>query len=953
MTAVTVRRRRRERGASPDFAWGQRVVGHEFFEENGRGRGDPPDTVGDERAWEPAVAGLPERGPALEVLNRAFAGCRDGAGSVVVVRGAPGCGRTALVQHFVERLADSEALVLAATGTPAECGLPMGVAGQLVHQGGSDTEAAMAALCAPPSSATTGIDPLAVHGVCAALLDLTLRRPVVIVVDDLQFADDASRQVLHSLCRRVRGARLLVVLTEWVLTGASVPVRGVELAGSPQHLVELPPLSQAGVTEVLTAELGREAALRSGLACYGNTGGHPLLVRAFAEDLRLYPDETEGGPAFRQAVLYCLDRWDAGISAVARGVAVLGAHTTPELLGELLHLPVYAVRMALCVLTASGLSTEDGVLRPGVADVLAKQLPPGDMAVLNAVAAQLLYNHGADAIELVRWVIAAGAGPGQWFRHVLRQASEQALVTGETEPVISGLELAIRECGDEDERLAYRVQLMRLAWWSNPAKLAPHIEPLVAAVPEGRLVAEDSVAVIRYLFWQGDLARAVRLMPAIEDLVGDDSGTTPAELRLACEWLFGMMRGNPPEAVRSFVPPSGRGSDGSSLDRAEHILQGRLDGLVPEAAVMALIVLDHGGRVQRARHWCGVLGEAARQRGAVTWQALLGSINAEMALSRGDLVTAQTHAAAALRLLNRQSWGVLIGLPLSTLLSVHVAKHDLEAAGEVLNHVVPAELFGTTFGLRYLYARARYHLASDRPLAAIRDLERCGQLMREWDFDLPAVVPWRAALAEAYLRLGREEHSRAMLIEQLDRLGTDATPRVKAMSLRLLAVSGELKDRVPRLRKAVQLLEACGDRVELTYALAALSAAHRELGDEGRARLVARRTELEAKSCGMPNPLARRLPEQAAPEKPRQPQELALDELSDAERKVATLAALGQTNREIGRKLYITVSTVEQHLTRVYRKLNVRKRSDLPAELTRRAPGERLPELALSAHGTS
>jgi DNA-binding CsgD family transcriptional regulator len=51
--------------------------------------------------------------------------------------------------------------------------------------------------------------------------------------------------------------------------------------------------------------------------------------------------------------------------------------------------------------------------------------------------------------------------------------------------------------------------------------------------------------------------------------------------------------------------------------------------------------------------------------------------------------------------------------------------------------------------------------------------------------------------------------------------------------------------------------------------------------------------------------------------------------LSDAERRVAELAAHGLTNREIARKLYITVSTVEQHLTRVYRKLGVRRRMEL------------------------
>ena len=53
---------------------------------------------------------------------------------------------------------------------------------------------------------------------------------------------------------------------------------------------------------------------------------------------------------------------------------------------------------------------------------------------------------------------------------------------------------------------------------------------------------------------------------------------------------------------------------------------------------------------------------------------------------------------------------------------------------------------------------------------------------------------------------------------------------------------------------------------------------------------------------------------------------------------MATLAARGDTNREIARRLYITVSTVEQHLTRVYRKLNVAGREDLAVRLHAIAP---------------
>ena len=55
--------------------------------------------------------------------------------------------------------------------------------------------------------------------------------------------------------------------------------------------------------------------------------------------------------------------------------------------------------------------------------------------------------------------------------------------------------------------------------------------------------------------------------------------------------------------------------------------------------------------------------------------------------------------------------------------------------------------------------------------------------------------------------------------------------------------------------------------------------------------------------------------------------------LSEAERRVAELAARGHKNREISRMLYVTVSTVEQHLTRIYRKLGVNSREVLSTDL--------------------
>ncbi|MER5893424.1 AAA family ATPase [Streptomyces sp. NPDC001876] len=74
-------------------------------------------------------------------------------------------------------------------------------------------------------------------------------------------------------------------------------------------------------------------------------------------------------------------------------------------------------------------------------------------------------------------------------------------------------------------------------------------------------------------------------------------------------------------------------------------------------------------------------------------------------------------------------------------------------------------------------------------------------------------------------------------------------------------------------------------------------------------------------------------PDAAAPEPHRhagESRDMDGDVLSEAQRRVAALAARGHTNQQISRRLFITVSTVEQHLTRVYRKLDVKRRTDLP-----------------------
>jgi DNA-binding NarL/FixJ family response regulator len=144
------------------------------------------------------------------------------------------------------------------------------------------------------------------------------------------------------------------------------------------------------------------------------------------------------------------------------------------------------------------------------------------------------------------------------------------------------------------------------------------------------------------------------------------------------------------------------------------------------------------------------------------------------------------------------------------------------------------------------------------------------------------------------------------------------------------------------LRDAEHLFELSGDRLELAVTLADLSDALYHSGDTGQARIAARRARLIAEECGA-DPLRRRLmaggaageaQNATAGSSPRMAPREKFSGLSDAEWRVATLAAEGYTNAHIAKKLCITVSTVEQHLTRAYRKLGLNSRAALSSALS-------------------
>jgi DNA-binding CsgD family transcriptional regulator len=851
---------------------------------------------------------------ALDRLRQALVCCAGGSGRLALVTGGLATGKTELLRAFAGQAAQCGALLLTATGSRAEHTLRGGVLGQLMRDPRLPGRARLAAV--ELTSTSDGPDELstpaaaALHELGAALVELSRRQPIVINVDDIQFADALSLQVLSYLRRRISSARVLMVLVQWARSRPCAALVHAEVTRRPDLRIVLERLTETQVS----AEH------------YRLSGGNPLLVAALTED-------PAAGAAYRRAVLDCLQRWEPHLMEVAHGLAIMGRHATPELIGRLTGLGTEEAEEAIDILTVAGLVSDGRLRHPLIAATVADRLKSAPEIRLRA--AELLYEQGADWVDIARLLVAAGAAPDRWAVDVLRHAADEALHEDDTDLAARSLAVVLAAGADERDRVPDQAALARVEWRDNPAVAARHLTGLREALCAGELPVRDAATVITQLLWHGHLDRTAELINQVRRRAGPADAQAIAEIDLAYEWSYGRLDSRPPTADNAWARAATLnhawtyGLDAGMEAGAELILQRRLGETDIQAVANALLVLEYAGSSDQAVKWCDVLLHEAETRGGTTWLAVLTGVRADMALRRGDVTGARERADAALGLLPKQSWGVLLGLPLSILVRAATVQGDLEAAREVLGRVVPDSMYRSVFGMRYLYARGLYNHARGRNIAALGDFEQCGAVLTGLGRDVPGLIPWRTGLASVQLSLGRPAAARTLLEHQLAHPGPVDGTRVRGATLRLLAAVSPAGNRPAILRQAAELSHQSGDRLELAATLSEASIACREVRAMREARTLARRAAREAKACGIGD----------SPVSPVDDADQAEDEsgsvtaLSAAERRVATLAALGHSNRDIGQRLFVTVSTVEQHLTRVYRKLNVRNRNDLPAEL--------------------
>ncbi|MFI0819553.1 AAA family ATPase [Streptomyces sp. NPDC021098] len=936
---------------------------------------------------------LVERNEQLMRVDGWLRDCAVGTGRVVLLEGAVGFGKTAILREVADRAAGTGMVPLSATCSPGERDLPFGVLSQLFDSPGLPSglrqraasvlrELMVSAAVHSPREAVDRNRAQIHYDLLGPLIDLSADIPIVASVDDIGHADDASRQCLLHLVRRLGSARMLLVLAEQPEPTTAHSPFHAEIVRQP-HTVRLPlaPLTFAGVREVLQRKHTEEMDESTVERFHDLSGGNPLLLHALIEDETGGGDGSQG--AYGRAVLACLYRSDPVMLSVARAMAVHGDDVWPEDLVTLLggdaetkadadadaDTDTTTVARALQVMAETGMLRDGRFRHPGIVRTVLDDLPAPERARMHHRCARLLHGQGAPPIVVARHLLRAGEVRDPWAAALLLEAAGHASLHGEVRLTVDCLELARRSSPDEKARTAIRAKLAQAEWQLNPSASARHLTALTAAARAGGLGLRDTLSLIRQLLWLDRAQEAGDLLGLVRDTAREPSGEVADEVRdlemwLACSYppLAGRLHGGAVPAGPHSAPTA-KGADpglrtvavlsSGLIHRHSHETRERTTRALgqsdlhhdspwaEESTLLALLSLVYGGELSAAAARCENADGRRDATAAPTRQAIYAAVEAEIALRKGDLPTAAEQARTALDLVSARGWGTAVGLPLGCLILAHTRMGNLDEAAELVSQSFPVTLFQSRYGLHYLQARGHYYLATDRTHAALADFLTCGELMRGWGLDLPGIVPWRTSAAEAWLRQNNRDQAKRLVKDQLALPGVNDTV-TRALSLRLLATFSSPGQRPKLLSEAADIVETAGDTFELARTLADLGRAHHTLGKHRRSRMVMRRAWHVANMCKAVPLCQELLPDMRGYDERAEPElTSAIASLTNSERRIASLAVMGYTNREIAEKFFITPSTVEQHLTRVYRKLDIKSRRGLPdclrADIAKRA----------------
>ncbi len=331
-------------------------------------------------------------------------------------------------------------------------------------------------------------------------------------------------------------------------------------------------------------------------------------------------------------------------------------------------------------------------------------------------------------------------------------------------------------------------------------------------------------------------------------------------------------------------------------------------------ATQLLMALIHSDDLERADAFGRTMAEAGRRRGSSTLLLLGLLVPAWTACRRGDLAEAEARTESILDIVTEAGLAMWITSAAWMLEDVLAERDGLAAfRSAVLDLELPPEFDRTSSGALLRAARAHMALAGGEDGRALAELREAEPVFRALGVG-PARIAWRTRLAMA-------ADDPRPAAEELSLARSAGYPRPIGVALRTLGV---LLENTGMLRESLAVLEAAPSPLERGYTLIELGALLRREGDLAGARDVLTQAAEVAQRCGAQRLLARARRElQVAGARPRREAYSGLDALTPRELHVARLAASGLTNVAIAQQLFVSVKTVETHLTSIYAKLGL------------------------------
>jgi DNA-binding CsgD family transcriptional regulator len=893
-------------------------------------------------------------------------------GGAVVIHGEPGMGKTSMLGFVADCARRHEARVLTARGIESEAVLPFAAITDLLWPlqehfatlpaiQREALEVALALSAGPPR-----VPLAACAGALGVLTAAADGRPLVILVDDFQWLDAESAQILLFVARRLSDEPLAMALAVRVEPDVALIDTG------------LPVLSLTGLSTEDCAQLATAMKVnvsRQRLASLvGSTGGNPLAV---VEHL------TKPGAGAR----------DESSWAGSNGIGL--HHSLERTWGRLFDQLPEDARTALFVVVADqeagGQHAVQALISLGLS--LASLGPVERLGLVAASADAICLRHPLlRSVVLARTPLAGRVAGYRALAEITDGYSRwwylAAAAIGPDEAVATALVAAAGEARQRNGLRASARTLRRAAeLTANPSRRA---ERLLQAAHDAHLAGDPRSAVtwceqaLGYrddpsfavdvqrvaggaLAWMGEPKRALELMIAAAAHARPNHPARAAEI-MAEAIVPALLQGQvhlardlaeeveciweqaPEAAAAATLTALAMVAEAFSLsgdvDRATRYLRRATDfpassNMMAELQGVAFLAQSLGWaeRYSEARYRLTTLLQAARRLASPTILAFALAVSAEIGWWRGQWTTAYADATEALQWASDNGNPALLAYGLSMLARIEAARGERESCQARVDKVRrDVESGGVGCMRAYNYAALGLAALGARDLsAAAANLQHAWDLGSRQGVDNPNVIPMAGDLAEALARAEEQEPCIRVLDWLDERAQATGLAYPKAAACRgraILAINPEDAQRL--FAGSLAALDKVGPvPFEQARTLLCSGEAMRRNHRPADARVPLGRALAIFDGLGARPWAARARAELAASGVKDQRRPLAvvgpkyLEELSPQELQVARIAARGQNNNEVAAALFVSRKTVEAHLTRVYRKLGIRSRTEL------------------------